>query len=199
MSRVSTNLVVMPAGPALVRALAPADAAGRRIATSILSLVDAAGTRPIHLVGSRSARWETDLEGSFGAWGAPQVTVGAGRFLPELVQRHVLGERSSRIEDVRGSLGVPDPSVLTLVALDGSAGLTARAPLTLLDRGAEADRWCRDMLSGGQVADPGFLSEAGVLEPELWLQLAALTPRRAALVEADTSHGVGRYVAAWEI
>lgn len=199
MSRVSTNLVVMPAGPALVPALAPADTPGRRLVADVLSLVDAAGPRPIHLVGSRSPRWETGLEGSFRAWGAPQVTVGAGRFLPELVQRHVLGERATRIADVRGRLGVPDPAALTLVAVDGSAGLTPRAPLTLLERGPEADRWCRDLLSGGRVADGGFLREAGVLEPELWRELAGLAPRRAELVAADATHGVGRYVASWEI
>lgn len=199
MTRVNTNLVVMPAGPGLVPVLAPADVAGRRIVDGILSLVDAAGPRPIHLVGSRSPRWETGMTGSFRAWGAPQVTVGAGRFLPELVQRHVLGERATRIEDVRGTLGVPDPSALTLVALDGSAGLTPRAPLTLLERGPDADEWCRSLLAGGQPVEADFLSDAGVIEPELWWELAALSPRRAELIEADTSHGVGRYVAAWEI
>lgn len=199
MFRVSTNLVVMPAGPALVRALAPADAVGRRIVASVLSLIDAAGPRPIHLVGSRSPRWETSVEGSFRAWGAPQVNVGEGRFLPELVQRHVLGERVHRVDSVRGSVGVPDPDALTLVAVDGSAGLTPRAPLTLLDRGPAADEWCRSVLSGGQPTDGAFLFDAGVLEPALWLELAALSPRRSELVEADISHGVGRYVAAWQI
>lgn len=44
MTRVSPNLVVMPAGPALVQALAPADAAGRSLVAGIRSLVDADGT-----------------------------------------------------------------------------------------------------------------------------------------------------------
>lgn len=199
MSRVSINLVVMPAGPALVPDLAPADVVGRRIVAAVRSLVDAAGARPIHLVGSRSPRWETGAAGSFRAWGAPQVEVGTGRHLPELVQRHVLGERADRIGSVRGELGVPDPAALTLVAVDGSAGLTPRAPLTLLERGPEADQWCRDLLTGNGTTDSGFLEEAGVLEPELWRELATLSPQRAELVEADTSHGVGRYVAAWQI
>ena len=86
-----------------------------------------------------------------------------------------------------------------LLGLFAAAGLTPRAPLTLLDRAQEADRWCRSVLAGRPVEDGGFLPEGGVLEPELWFELAALTPRRAELVEADTSHGVGRYVAAWEI
>ena len=143
MSRVSTNLVVMPAGPALVRELAPRDTAGQRMVAELRSLVDATGDRPVHLVGSRSPRWETGVEGSFRAWGAPQVQVGAGHHLPELVQRYMLGERATRVTEVRADLGQPDPEALTLVALDGSAGLTERAPLALLPQAAAADTWCR--------------------------------------------------------
>ncbi len=197
MSRVSTNLVVMPAGPALVRELAPRDTAGHRMVAALRALIDATGDRPVHLVGSRSPRWETGVEGSFRAWGAPQVQVGAGHHLPELVQRYVLGERASRVTQVRAELGEPDPDVLTLVALDGSAGLTERAPLSLLPQAAAVDTWCRNLLAGREV---GYLPpEGGILEPELWLELAALTPRQAELVDSDTGHGVGRYVAAWRI
>ncbi|NLA56995.1 MAG: hypothetical protein GX859_12035 [Corynebacterium humireducens] len=197
MTRVSTNLVVMPAGPALVRELAPRDAAGQRMVAAVRSLVDSTGDRPVHLVGSRSPRWETGVEGSFRAWGAPQVQVGAGHHLPELVQRYVLGERASRVTDVRAELGEPDPGALTLVALDGSAGLTERAPLALLPQAAAADAWCRDLLAGREVGE--LPDGGGILEPELWRELAALRPRRAELVDADMEHGVGRYVAAWQI
>jgi len=197
MTRVSTNLVVMPAGPALVRELAPRDTAGQRMVAAVRSLVDATGGRPVHLVGSRSPRWETGVEGSFRAWGAPQVQVGAGHHLPELVQRYVLGERASRVTDVRAELGEPDPGALTLVALDGSAGLTERAPLALLPQAAAADAWCRDLLAGREVGE--LPDGGGILEPELWRELAALRPRRAELVDADMEHGVGRYVAAWQI
>jgi len=197
MTRVSTNLVVMPAGPALVRELAPRDAAGQRMVAAVRSLVDSTGDRPVHLVGSRSPRWETGVEGSFRAWGAPQVQVGAGHHLPELVQRYVLGERASRVTDVRAELGEPDPDALTLVALDGSAGLTERAPLALLPQAAAADAWCRDLLAGREVGE--LPDGGGILEPELWRELAALRPRRAELVDADMEHGVGRYVAAWQI
>lgn len=197
MSRVSTNLVVMPAGPALVRELAPRDTAGQRMVAQLRSLVDATGDRPVHLVGSRSPRWETGVEGSFRAWGAPQVQVGAGHHLPELVQRYMLGERATRVTEVRADLGQPDPEALTLVALDGSAGLTERAPLALLPQAAAADTWCRDLLAGREVGE--LPPESGILEPELWLELAALAPRRAELVDSDIGHGVGRYVAAWQI
>lgn len=198
MCRVSHNLVVMPAGPALVRELAPRDAAGQRMVAAVRSLIDATGDhRPVHLVGSRSPRWVTGVTGSFQAWGAPQVTVGAGHHLPELVQRYVLGERAARVASVRGELGAVDPEALTLVAVDGSAGLTERAPLALLPQAAAADTWCRELLSGRPVGE--MPAEGGILEPELWRELAGLAPAQAELVDADCEHGVGRYVAAWRI
>src|SRR5699024_10226211 len=106
-------------------------------------------------------------------------------------------ERATRVTEVRADLGQPDPEALTLVALDGSAGLTERAPLALLPQAAAADTWCRDLLAGREVGE--LPPESGILEPELWLELAALAPRRAELVDSDIGHGVGRYVAAWQI
>ncbi len=202
----TVNLVVMPAGPALVRELAPADSVGEQLLKAASTLIDAAlAGRPgwgIDLVGSRNPRWETGLTGSFAAWGAPQVNVGAGVHLPELVQRYLLGERAEQIADTRDTLGNIRDDALTLVAVDGSAGLTARAPLALLDTAAQADRWCRAILAGNTPAvalDATALRAAGILEPDLWLELAAARPRSARLLAADTTHGVGRYVAAWEI
>ncbi|AGF72687.1 hypothetical protein [Corynebacterium halotolerans] len=202
----TVNLVVMPAGPALVRELAPADSVGEQLLAAVSTLVDAAlsadPARTVELVGSRDPRWETGLTGSFAAWGAPQVQVGAGTHLPELVQRYALGGWTGRIADTRANLQEIKPHALTVVAVDGSAGLTQRAPLALIDAAAEADEWCRDVLSGtrpGREMDPASLRGAGVLEPDLWLELAALRPRRARLLAADTTLGVGRYVAAWEV
>ena len=198
----SANLIVMPASPALVVELAPDDTAGARLLRSVRTLLTAGDNRDIHLVGSRDPRWRTGVTGSFRAWGAPQVTVGAGHHLPELVQRYVLGGHADRITDTRGTLGTPDPAVLTVVAIDGSAGLTPRAPLALIDTADGADRWCRAVLSGEEPAeemDAASLRDAGVREPDRWLDLAALTPRQASLRDADTTHGVGRYVAGWEI
>ncbi|MDO5511322.1 hypothetical protein [Corynebacterium sp.] len=192
----SPNLVVMPASPALVAELAPRDAVGAQMVARLRSLIDAT-TAPIHLVSSRDPRWETGVEGSFRAWGAPQVTVGQGRFLPELVQRYVVAEAASRVVEVRGELGAIDPAALTLVAVDGSAGLTERAPLALLPQAPAADRWCRAVLAGEAAGE--MPHEAGIVEPGLWVEIAALRPRHAELLEADTSHGVGRYVAAWQM
>ncbi|MDO5669511.1 MAG: hypothetical protein Q4G50_05860 [Corynebacterium sp.] len=196
MARVSTNLVVMPGSPSLVHELAPRDTVGARMVARLRSLIDAS-CAPIHLVSSRAARWETGVEGSFRAWGAPQVQVGTGRFLPELVQRYVLGEAALRVASVRGQLDEIEPAALTIVAVDGSAGLTERAPLALLPGAARADAWCRAMLAG---QPPGELpAESGIIETQLWEELAALRPHNAELLEADSTHGVGRYVAAWQI
>lgn len=203
---VTVNLVVMPAGPALVRELAPADSVGEQLLTALSTVIDALlaedpGLR-IELVGSRDPRWETGLTGSFAAWGAPQVDVGAGTHLPELVQRYVLGDRADRVVDARDVLGQIGEGNLTLVAIDGSAGLTPRAPLALVETAEHADRWCRQILAGEEPTermDADLLRAAGVLEPGLWLELARLRPRQARLLSADTSHGVGRYVAAWEV
>lgn len=196
------NLVMMPASPALLPELSPGDEAGAHLLQTLREVLQTADPARIELVGSRQQRWKTGLSGSFQAWGAPQVQVGAGNHLPELVQRYVLGELGSRIVGIREELGQPDPAALTLVALDGSAGLTARSPLTLLDAAPAADTWCRDLLAGSgaaQEVDAGWLMDAGILEPQPWLELAQLRPRKSELLAADTTLGVGRYVAAWEM
>lgn len=203
MSLMTPNLLVMPASPALVAELSPRDAVGAAQLATIRELVSAVpADRPIVLVGSHDPRWETGCVGSFRAWGAPQVTVGKGRFLPELVQRYALAEDAARVVAVRDTLGEPDPEVLTIVAVDGSAGLTPRAPLALLDEAPQAHEWCRAVLGGEDVAgvmDGASLSTAGVIEPDLWLELAALSPRHAQVHSADVSLGVGRFVAGWEL
>ncbi len=188
----------MPASPALVAELAPQDLAGRTLLDAVRTLV--AGADQVELVGSRDERWRTEHTGSFAAWGAPRVTVGSGNYLPELLQRYALGPGlSARVTGVRGELGELNPRALTLVAVDGSAGMTPRAPLALLDGAEAADQWCRAVLAGGKrLALAGeSLREAGILEAGLWDELAGVDKRDAALLEADTTLGVARYVAGW--
>lgn len=203
-------LVVIPGSPALVRELAPADDAGARLLTAARRVLGEVLTHApdlgIELVGSRAPQWRTRREGSLAAWGAPHVEVGTGRYLPELIQRYVLGDDARRVTSVRDDVGKINPEALTVVAVDGSAGLTARAPLALVDGAADADAWCRAVLSGTAPPDippeddaAAWLSARGVLEPDLWVQLASLTPARAELTLADASLGVGRYVAVWEM
>lgn len=192
------NVVIMPASPALVPDLAPQDLAGRALLAAVRALVAGAGA--IELVGSRDGRWRTEHTGSFAAWGAPQVEVGAGNHLPELVQRYALGpELAGRVTDVRSVIGRVNPRSLTLIAVDGSAGMTPRAPLALLGSAGVTDQWCRAVLSGAPHDVPGQaeLEEAGILDAGLWRELAGVEKRDAALVEADTTLGVARYVAGW--
>lgn len=199
------NLLVLPPSPALIPELAPADTAAARLrGVFSVALTDLTidPDRPIELVGSRSDRWHTGHVGSFAAWGAPQVRVGAGHHLPELVQRYLLGaELSGRVVDTRDTLGEINPQALTLVAVDGSAGMTPRAPLALIENSRAVDEWCRAVLSGHDTGDwtPAELAGAGVVDADLWVELATVEKRCSELLAADTTTGVARYVAAWEI
>ncbi|WJY68243.1 hypothetical protein [Corynebacterium auris] len=192
------RLLIMPGAPALVSELAPAHEPGRRLLAAVRETARAAGLERAEIVGSRAARWRTERTGSFAAWGAPQVSVGAGNYLPELVARYALGGEVA-VAGSRARIAPLDPAVLTVVVVDGSAGLTPRAPLSLVEGARE---WHADTLkflagSGGLDADKA--AAAGVVEPELWAELAGLDPVAAQLVDADDSLGVGAYVALWEV
>ncbi|MCK7641603.1 hypothetical protein JIM95_001515 [Corynebacterium sp. CCM 8835] len=197
----TSPVIVVPASPALVLS-GDADPAGVRLRTAAERILSRHGDLPVHLVGSRDPRWWTSHRGSFAAWGDATVNVGEGNHLAELVQRFLLGpDNRERVVDVRGELGHPDAGVLTVVAVDGSAGLTERAPLALIDGAESVDAWCRALLAGGPPAamTSDELREAGIIEPDLWIELADARPVRAELVAADTTTGVGRYVAEWGI
>ena len=85
--------MIMPASPALAEELSPGDDASRALLRAACELVrDAArvitgGATPLQvdIVGSRDPRWRTELPGSLRAWGAPQVNVGGGHYLPCLL------------------------------------------------------------------------------------------------------------------
>lgn len=191
------NVIVVPGSPALVAELAPRDSAGRAMVRAIRELV-ARDDRPIHIVGSQDPRWRTELTGSLAAWGTPSVAVDGGNFLAELVARYCLGEAEVRVAVSRAALAPLDPEVLTVVVLDGSAGLTPRAPLALIDGAQQVHEQMADFLDGrGDL--PGNLERYGVIEPELWRQLADLRPSGCELLAQDASIGVGRFVAAWQV
>lgn len=205
----------MPGSPALVDALAGAHEPSRRvlgaIGTAVGQAVDALGASgaretaaTIDIVCPRNQQHYTAHTGSFAAWGAPQVSVGEGNYLPELVARYALAQpslagRSTRVREVRSHVGAPDPGVLTIVVADGSAGLTERAPLALMQGAPELHRTMERFADGEDVALPENLEELGVLEPELWFELARLNRVSSQLVDSDASLGVGRYVALWEV
>ena len=121
-----------------------------------------------------------------------------GNHLSELVARHAL-TGILEVADCRAHIGEPDAGALTVVVVDGPAGLTGRAPLSLVEGAAEADAALRRFLAGGGGVDVAALGAAGVIEPYLWGELAALRPVSARLVDADGSLGVGAYVAVWEV
>ena len=51
----------------------------------------------------------------------------------------------------------------------------------------------------GTATLPQDLAEYGVIEPALWEQLAAQPARNKQLIATDSSLGVGRFVATWEV
>ena len=191
------NVLIIPGSPALVAELAPRDETGRELHRTIRELIEK-DSRPIHIVGSRNERWYTHHTGSFAAWGAPQVKVGGGNYAGELVARYCLGLAAARVTDSRGSLQPLDSEVLTVVVLDGSAGLTPRAPLALID-GAQSTHNQMARFLEGTAELPDKLTEHGVIEPTLWEELAAQPAEHKTLIAADASLGVGRFVATWEV
>lgn len=207
------NLMVIPASPALAEELSPNDDASRALLSAACELVrnaariSASSPLKVDIVGSRDARWRTEHTGSLRAWGAPQVNVGGGNYLPEIIARYVLSHALSHtpevpgfvVADSRAELGEVRPGHLTVVCVDGSAGLTERAPLALVEGARDAHLWCESILAGGEVhCDEARLQSAGVLETSLWAQLAGVHPRHAELRAADSTLGVGRYVAGWQ-
>lgn len=215
-----STFVIIPGSPALVRELAPSDAAGAQLLDHARAALGQAAAKlrahasaeharvPVDVVCSQAPRWRTEHAGSFAAWGAPQVRVSAGHYLAELVARYVVEPVDGvEVRAVREQLGTPDPQAITVVVVDGSAGLDTRAPLAELPAAAAAHQWCCELLGGGSTDphawDIGQLSEAGIVEPALWLELAECACRRglreAELIAADDSLGVGRYVARWEV
>lgn len=206
--RVQANVLIVPGSPALVAELGVGDEASRRLSAAAreagvracggVRASDAGGAnpgggRPVDIVCSLDERWRTEHTGSFRAWGAPQVTLRGGHYLGELVARYVLGD--PQVREVRGHIGAPDPQALTVIVLDGPAGLTDRAPLSLRQGDREAHERIIRWLGGGEKA--GVAKH--VLEPALWEELARLNPKEAALIDADDTLGVGRYVAEWRV
>ena len=185
------NLLVVPGSPAVVAELSPQDAAGRAIVAKARELTEG-DTRPVEIVGSRDPRWRTEHAGSFRAWGA-DVHVGGGNYLPELIARYILPGRT--IGDSREHIQPLNPDALTVVVVDGSAGLTPRAPLALIDGATDTHDAMTAFLDGtGEL--PADLP--GVIEQGLWEELGALKASKSVLSSDDTL-GVGRFLAACEV
>ncbi|BAU96278.1 hypothetical protein N24_2016 [Corynebacterium suranareeae] len=200
----NATLVIMPGSPALVPQLAPRDTAGARLLKALRLVFEeelAGNSRSINLVGSRDQAWFTQHAGNLRAWGAPSVQVSDGNYLPEILQRVALGSFEQRVDGVRDRLEVIGLEAVTVLALDGPTGLTARAPSALIPGAQKIDGWCQSLLSGEleHVPSKEMLIDASLREPQLWLDLAALVSQAKStqLIDTDDTHGVGRYVARW--
>lgn len=89
--------------------------------------------------------------------GRPHVNVGKGFYLSELIARYIaepfLADNPTvDVAEIRPRLGQPRGGALTIVVVDGSAGLTERAPLALLDAGEETHQLMEKLLAGGPHA-----------------------------------------------
>lgn len=195
-------VIFMPTSPALVPELGQGDAASSELRNLVRSLIDDTLARyqvtSISLIGSRSTKTYTSLSGSFAAWGAPQVSVGEGNYLSEMVMRSVVGSRELSITV---SEDLDQDNALIIYGLDGPAGLDTKAPLSLIPGSRSRHQWCQAVLAGQEVswpADVVDLLEDGIVEPEPWWKLRHCCPRGARLVAQSDAYGVGRYVAFWE-
>lgn len=189
----TARIVVVSGSPAQVPGVGRGDGAA---ADLVAATVQALGeTGPVEIVCERSTHTYTAHTGSFAAWGAPEVTVSGGNHLPELIARYLVGE--CPVYNVRETILPLNPAVTTVLVLDGSIGLTLKAPGYLLEDAPWAHEWCLSVLAGtAQPTDVEHLVSAGVGEPHLWLELAGLHVVSSSIVAVDTSLGVGRYVAA---
>lgn len=198
MESILAPVLIIPGSPALVTALAPADAASKRLAGAVRETSARFSGLPVDVVCPLSDDEYTARTGTFTAWGAPHVQVGAGNYLGELLARYLLGEREYR--PARETIGALDPDVLTVIVADGPAGLTPRAPLAFIDSAPEIHAALQRFIAGGTgLAEAETLKEAGVVKPEPWTMLAELSPANAELIDADDTLGVGRYVGVWEV
>ncbi|AKN77242.1 hypothetical protein HO100_06095 [Corynebacterium ulcerans] len=206
-------VLIIPSSPALVSELSP-DAASSALRECARYMIEDLSPTSIDIVGTCDTNFRTNIEGSFKAWGAPQVNVGKGFYLPELIARYVAGpfiedNPTVDVSEIRPRLGKPRGGTLTIVVVDGSAGLTERAPLALLDAGEETHQLMEKLLAGGPHAlHDGAEKEkfnalltpenGGVVHPDLWHEVSELEVEEAFLALSDSSLGVGRFVAVWK-
>ncbi len=173
--------------------------------SSLASTRSRGSERSVRILCSHDSDYQTNITGSFAAWGAPDVTVSGGNYLPELIARFFLESAGFTVPETAASDTAALSPGLIVAVVDGSAGLTARAPLSLLDHAPEIHQWCEQFLGNpkkycGQY-DRARMVQAGVLDPRIWSELTRLVPHvtKAELVASDFSLGVGRYVARWEL
>ncbi len=202
----TSQLIIIPGSPAIIPGLGFGDAPSYELAQIIgQQLEKAKHNSYADIVGSRCQQWHTQHTGSLRAWGQPSLNISMGNYLPELIAAYFLDAAGIEIAESRDRLEPVTPDHLTVVVIDGSAGLNAKAPLSLLPTADTLHQWCMELLSDPKKASRPLsaaeLRDGGIIEPDLWLELSHLAPRvhQAQLLSSDTTLGVGRYIATWEI
>ncbi|MCQ9351563.1 hypothetical protein NQ015_00760 [Corynebacterium sp. 153RC1] len=202
-------ILFVPASPAVVAQLAPKDPAGELLRAAVRQARELVGeVSTVALWVREEAHTYTRHTGRFRAWGDPHTDVGAGNHLPELVARYLVQQVGWGSKIVQGHAGVVGSSDVDLLVLpiDGSLGLTPRAPLALVPGAHDVHRDMISLLNG--TSSPQWTAEtlraAGVPEDtnlDFWLEVAALPTsarEHAHLLLADATLGVGRFVALWQ-
>lgn len=195
-----STIIVIPGSLTLIPELGGGDSAAAQLRADIASALVQGGLSVHHavtVVGSQDKRWRTGLVGSFRAWGA-DVTVSGGHWAAELVARYFLDAAAVPVEGGVAKLGEVTTDAAVLVA-DGSAGMTPRAPLGLVPEAEQADAALqRLLLAGTPLPGETWLHARGVIEPGMWVELAAQPGKwKRQLLAAEHSTGVGRYIAVW--
>lgn len=191
-----STIVLIPGSLTLVPELGAGDVAATQLREAIVDALPALGASTT-VVGSQDARWYTGHAGGFRAWGT-DVQVSGGHYSAELVARYFLDRASIGVRASVDKLSAVFGESALVVA-DGSAGMTPRAPLGPVSGAAEADAALRALLNSGSAPESAeWLRNRGVIEPQLWMELAELPgawERR--LMCADHTAGVARYVSVW--
>lgn len=204
-----TEIIFVPHSLALVAQLSPHDSSSIELRQRIVELLRQRVDKPVCIHYAQRASDYTAHTGSFRAWGAPQVTVGAGNHSPELIARYLLadaghaGEISTQPVLEAGGDIVVRAGWVNLVLIDAVAGLTIKAPKYLRPTAAATHQWCVQVLSEELPATCLTLEElaqAGVDNPMLWLSIYALRATAKWQPDScyvDTTHGVARFIATW--
>ncbi|MCS4489163.1 hypothetical protein N7326_01320 [Corynebacterium sp. ES2794-CONJ1] len=198
----ASDLILIPPSPAIIPGIGRGDEQGallyQRARAKLTELVTgkAASTRIVY---RKCRRDFTRHTGSLQAWAPTSYRVSSGHYLPEIIARHLLPYEEASITHTSESIGPLCDGEVIILMLDGSAGMTERAPLSLLPQSSASDRWCLDLLQGRNFRriSYNFLLEAGVENPDLWLELANYRQEflKSELIHVDSSLGVARYVA----
>ncbi|WKD61406.1 hypothetical protein CCICO_06930 [Corynebacterium ciconiae DSM 44920] len=201
------QIVVIPSSPALIEGVSPNDEGSARLRAAAQAVLGecAAQARSIGVVCAASEECRTELTGSLSAWapGAELACAQGGQLLGEIIARLLLGESEQKITGCAEEIATLVDADLVIVTADGPVTLTDRAPGGYHPDAEKAFGFLRAMLNGEDVH--GWTTEdllsVGVIDPQPWMDIFALRDQSSAcqVCAHDTTGGVGRLVAKWEM